>query len=809
MKKKLGVLMLSLCLSLSLTVTLFAQAAVKENIVGDNIITPSGIINEVDWMLVGDTADETFVRNVKGDVIELGVEAWAGGWFAPWDKISFEGDNPIVMSFDAISYTAFTFRPMIGTNFQTTADSLWMGTGALIDSGAHLNSSALEYYSDEAMTTAHPGTSGKNCWFEILPPASKAPNGVHVEIIFKKDGTLGLRSTYLESDGSLSQTKSEVWVKNAYALTADEYYVALNFWQNSLLMDNFKLTNGVDTIADVNFSNAGWREVEGIPTQGKIYCPPHVGRTRTIAEITVEDFPNADRLVTEMKIAIDNNVNKAFKLTGAIDFRELTKKFGFAFGLSTSGQAYDAEGTSFVYFENRTEDGQTVTYVNVMNDGEEGTAVSLEANLVEGEFYEYTLEANKDGTAILSIAGKQVNLEIANLAGHMAILTAGEGTVNVGIGAETKLVSYSYRGSTGGAVAINFNTGYVNPANFSISSVNAVMFKNSEEARGIVVEDGKLKFSGTADNSFFGFNEEYSDFILEFKYEEFHEDDKPELKDTWAHGYSPLAVNIGVKEGGGWGKSVMIILKDNNVQMQNYKNTSLVVDTPNDYKVHPETPGTTKITAVKIVVMNNTITVYMQDATQGADAENYVKYAEFTVADAYGRVTFGTTESGVFNLDDIRITPIDDPDPEKMAKNLENYVDLEEIPDEHRPVTLAAPTLTVNGAVVSWNAVENATGYIININGNETEVGADVLSYTFTENGTYTVTVKAKGNGSYIRDSEQSNAVTVTVGQSNDGEEEDNENKGCGGCSGAIGGGLAATSLATIGFALLRKRRTI
>ena len=110
--------------------------------------------------------------------------------------------------------------------------------------------------------------------------------------------------------------------------------------------------------------------------------------------------------------------------------------------------------------------------------------------------------------------------------------------------------------------------------------------------------------------------------------------------------------------------------------------------------------------------------------------------------------------------------------------------------------------MTLSGNVATWTAVEDATGYIINVNGSTTNVGADVLSYTFeqTEPGDYVLTVTAVGNGSYISDSEQSTAVTYTVGSVVKG--------GAGGCSGNVAGVSIALSgvLAAASVIVLRKR---
>ena len=82
----------------------------------------------------------------------------------------------------------------------------------------------------------------------------------------------------------------------------------------------------------------------------------------------------------------------------------------------------------------------------------------------------------------------------------------------------------------------------------------------------------------------------------------------------------------------------------------------------------------------------------------------------------------------------------------------------------------------MEGTTVVWEAVEGATGYVVNVNGNETTVGADVLSFEVdcSTPGEYSVTVKALGNGAHISDSEQSEAITFTV-QAAGGDEDSSE----------------------------------
>ena len=74
---------------------------------------------------------------------------------------------------------------------------------------------------------------------------------------------------------------------------------------------------------------------------------------------------------------------------------------------------------------------------------------------------------------------------------------------------------------------------------------------------------------------------------------------------------------------------------------------------------------------------------------------------------------------------------------------------------------LGAPTLTVTGVTLNWTAVENATGYVLKIDGSETAVNGTTYSLDNLTEGEYLCAVKAKGDGVSYKDGEYSNQVTV------------------------------------------------
>ncbi|MBO4940095.1 MAG: hypothetical protein J6D30_03605 [Clostridia bacterium] len=760
--KKMNTKIMALALSLSLAAAtagtlgvVTANAAIKETIVGDNVLTTTGDINGVDWILSGDTAETSFTKDVQGDILVTKDAPWAVGYLSPWDATTF-ANGAVKMELDVFEFNGGAWRPFVGTGVTSPLDSVWYN-GEVIDLGAHAGNTtkAVEFYTDETLTTTYaPGV-----WYYAFGAKAYEGDGYHFEMIFTPEGALGFKSSQILTDGTLGPV-NQVWLKNAFTVNAtDNYYFGLNYW-GSLKVDNFKVSTSAGTIFETNFSGTGWNENEGIPTSGKMYNPH--GKVKSVAEVIAKPA-NTDRMVTDLEIVADENLNEVFNLSGTIDFRTLGKKFGMAIGLDDQNGAINAEGTSYVYFSQV----EGVTYVTVVNDGVEGTPVSLEGDYLTGEFFDFELKGMKNGST-LTIGEKTVTLDIKNFDGYFAFVTDGEGEAEVALGGDTRLVKYVYRASDGEAIANNFNSGYVNPANWESNSVNAVMVDDPTQAKGLLYEDGVVKFEGTADGSYFGTSEAYADYVLEFLYTEKNDADKPALKAEWIHGYSPLSLNLGVKQpGGGWAKSTMIMFKAGLVQMQNFNGTPDPVNLAIDYTFAGAAAGETKTTAVKVVVANNTITVYYQEvvADTAPTTAAFIKAGTFNVDDTYGRIAFATTDSGYFMLDDVRVTPIDSPDPAQVTANAEAHADFAPIADEYRPYTLEAPEITMEGTTVAWEAVEGATGYVVNVNGNETTVGADVLSFVVdcSTPGDYAVTVKALGNGAHISDSSQSEAITFTV----------------------------------------------
>ena len=109
----------------------------------------------------------------------------------------------------------------------------------------------------------------------------------------------------------------------------------------------------------------------------------------------------------------------------------------------------------------------------------------------------------------------------------------------------------------------------------------------------------------------------------------------------------------------------------------------------------------------------------------------------------------------------------------------------------NRPATsrekLAAPAVSISDeGVASWNAVENATGYVYKINGGE-EVETTETSVSLNDGDE--IIVKAKGNGETYDDSDYGQAQKYVKKP---------EKKGCGGCGGSVSVAGMSAVIATI-----------
>lgn len=56
-------------------------------------------------------------------------------------------------------------------------------------------------------------------------------------------------------------------------------------------------------------------------------------KKNTIANFTINNPSNDNRIVTDLEVNANEKLSKALKISGKIEVEQLTKKFGYAFGL--------------------------------------------------------------------------------------------------------------------------------------------------------------------------------------------------------------------------------------------------------------------------------------------------------------------------------------------------------------------------------------------------------------------------------------------------------------------------------------------
>ena len=573
-----------------------------------------------------------------------------------------------------------------------------------------------------------------------------------------------------------------------------------------------------------------------------------------------------DMLVAAMPVYKNEVSSKVFSMDATLRIESLAegKKVGFAVTeLEEDEITYRGvteAGVSFVYFE---KSGDSAV-IGLMNGGATVKTHTLEnVDLFDLAF---SVLANKDGTLKVVIGGSEYAFENVNLDGekYIAFAAAGEGDCSFTLADEVKIIRYDYTRSDGKNLECNFNQ-YMDPADFMIATTSTAGFKNQMDAVGLQKTDGKLMFNGSGSNTVFCAGGIYADFVVEFDYISYPMESRPEKADGWMNGYSDLSIAFGNETPYGWGSGAyQLFIRDfstrqwntadepyqgyGSVKLMDWAHGKLIGDeiyiSDGSDTVNEEDGSHTyasvakegyvslyaKTTKLKLVVADNVATLYAAEMVDGkalADytSADYIKLGEWNLPDAYeGRVSVCTDENAYFAIDNYRITRLDGETEGDVAKNLAAYEDFKAIADDPNPVTLDTPVLSLEGNVVKWEAVENADGYAVSVNGGA-EIVVSGTSYTIDaeEDGDYVVTVRALGSGAKLLDSETA-TITYTKGgspaesgkDSASGSESTSSGKvdtdpasTTGGCFGAVTATSAAIAFAAIGamFIVASKKR--
>lgn len=77
--------------------------------------------------------------------------------------------------------------------------------------------------------------------------------------------------------------------------------------------------------------------------------------------------------------------------------------------------------------------------------------------------------------------------------------------------------------------------------------------------------------------------------------------------------------------------------------------------------------------------------------------------------------------------------------------------------------TLDTPVISLNEAILSWNSIDNASKYEVNVNGDKFETTKLEYDLSYIKAHTFNIKVRAIGDNKKYLDSEESKAINITV----------------------------------------------
>lgn len=624
----------------------------------------------------------------------------------------------------------------------------------------------------------------KECTVPVAQTANFASFGLakgKMSFTFMKEGIIRVK---------LNDTT--VYIKDAFPAdyTSGEMRFGIADW-GLLNIDNLSVTQE-QTIVACDF-DGDWRASEA--ESGKIYASGH--KLIKASGLLSENCGEAHRMVVKKQIEVDESSAKVFELKGKFTFESLGGKFGFGLGLKEKDSALTESNYLHFYVDT---DGKSHVALGAQDN-------TLTADLI-GNATEVVLSGLKNGKLTVTVAGEEFTFENVDFAGYIALAGSGDGATKVLIDKAFTIIQYTYQPSEGGEIANNFNTGFIDEEVWAMQNDKALYLADPSKAKGITFDNGRMNFEGAGMWAYLSTKKAYADYIVEFDYIQKH-DVPAELKNGGLNGTFSVCVASNAYAGhlNSYMISILYYPDINLIRMNDYSagvyNGNF--DFPSTEKFFDEEKDV--VTAVKLVVANNKITLYTQNITETEfDKDAYVKGGEWTVEDTYGYVGISADEGCFQSFDNLRITPIDDPDTAKVDKNVEEFVDRKDIADEK--FELAAPVIKAEDNVVTWAAVKGADKYVVTVDGVEMQAQAE-RSYTVTGAGTHKVTVKAVGSGAWVlKNSEASNELEITVEAPKEDPKEEPASGGCGSSVnlGVIGG---LTALCAAAFVLVKKYKSV
>lgn len=868
MKKKLMLTLATLIAAcLMCSVVLASASIVKNSPLGEGLLA-NGALNATNFMIQDDT-DPSAYKVVNGNTT-MDTNEKKNVIVSPLAKVPVSATtdgSKITLQFDVYNFAPAWCQQFYLAPFATHAE--WTGSNVNY-SISRLHDNGLNPVEGKILTSTITTAGGD----KIENPAGGVvhPYGFQMDkLIEQKAAGRNYATFWFEFDpanlnyvvyaGNAEaniKTKCST-VTNAYTLpeVTDGYYFVFGFTNGdtpaNVEFDNIKLystaTNStVTTYADFTFGDG--KEVVNVWKNDSVDNSTKTdallvtaGTLKTYDSLINVVNPGKNSRISSLNpLSVDASMTTTFDMSAGYVLNTLSasRKVGIAFGLDRydTSLAAPANGASLLYFTTNENGDVLVGVDNIAEDGKAtpaGTATAVTKSA--DNKYILDVKGNKDNSIDVVVNGADpIKFPGLKLSGNIAFAQTGEGDVNYSILTDSfALTAYSFKeNGANEVVTASFDGNYISTAKFSAQSTLApaeyIIAQNTtaHEIAGMVAEDGKIGFYGTSTNTRLMFNNEYSDFVLQFDYVS-----EPYAKRALPGGittgvnpnrYSPFyillgaeseipefsqtALAVGIVEGNAtqyfWGAETLLDTYVNGTPagvtvLSTVKSVEQSDEAIPCYGVAeggvfavsyygmPNTEANyvysfyNKITRVKVVAINNNIAIYAATVGQDNAAGEYVKIYETKVTDSTGYVGFGTDAPGWAAIDNVAITPIAKEKALELGMGAVPAVDLvadvavASMQNDVEPTPLAKPQLTADAQAkkVTWQAVTGAKEYKVTVTLGEQEIFTRTVTDTqidlssLTQTGEYEVKVEAIPSDTVVN---LSNRATVKYTLSNNAD---------------------------------------
>lgn len=469
--------------------------------------------------------------------------------------------------------------------------------------------------------------------------------------------------------------------------------------------------------------------------------------------LKISDSSITSRIVTKDKYVADSNVFEPLTVDFDLQALNMTdqNKFGFVYGLNAAtDDAYKA-GVTYLFFRNVVSGATTTTYLaasvadgtTLVNKADKDLGVNL---LDVDDFINVKLVFNVYGKTIVYINDEQVlTYTGSDMIGHFGFFGEADNEFLIdNVLAVSKVYDDQAYSRT---LKNNFNTGYVDPADFEI--FNYIDKKPGSEVplfqstKGIHVADGKLHFDVASESSALYTITEFNDFEMRFEISNFNvprtavnedgEIDSVEIPDTFY-----VAVGMGYKS------NVENFWNVRGIYFQDRFGNATIetmnINAPSSGALSPKLRMSTEENAgetfhFKIVAKEGTVSYWVRRGSDPVSIFDGEPIAVYHNVDTKGRIGISTSALGSFSLDNLSIVPI--------GANLSTPIE-----DQLPPADLVAPTITVNATLpkvfdLNTTAVDFKTYFSVTDNKDGNIIITDQMlnlgGFDLTKVGAYTV----------------------------------------------------------------------